>query len=239
MKHSANHQPPFQNCLLAGLSREAYAQFAPHLEAVSLPVGEVLSDAGGAIAHAYFINSGMISVVAALRDGDTLEVGVIGREGIADINLLLGSETTFNRVIVQVAATAMRMKAKVLIRLFNESGPHFRTIGQRYVQYRINQVSQSAICNNAHEIEARLARWLLTTADTVGADRFELTHEFLSQMLGARRSSVTLAAGVLSHAGVIEYRRGRILILNRAALVDLACECYATLTHEFIAIRSA
>jgi len=239
MKRAPNTQPPFQNSILAGLSREAYARFAPHLEAVSLPVGQVLSDAGGIISHAYFINSGMVSVVAALRDGNTVEVGVIGREGVVDINLLLGGEITFNRVIVQVAATALRMKAKVLIRLSNESGSHLRGIGQRYVQYRVNQTSQSAICNNAHEIEARLARWLLTTADTVGEDRFALTHEFLSQMLGARRSSVTLAAGALSHAGVIEYHRGRILILNRASLAGLACECYTTLNREFIAIRNA
>jgi len=239
MKRAANTQPPLQNRMLAGLSREAYARFSPHLEPVSLPVGQVLSDAGGTMEYAYFINSGMISVVAALGDGCTLEVGVIGREGIADINLLLGCGTTFNRVIVQVAATALRMKAKTLMRLLNEAAPPFRIAGQRYVQYRINQVSQSAICNNAHEIEARLARWLLATADTVGDDRFDLTHEFMSQMLGARRSSVTLAAGVLSHAGVIEYRRGRILILKRAALVDLACECYATLNREFTAIRNA
>jgi CRP-like cAMP-binding protein len=240
MRRSANiKQQPFYNSMLAGLSRDAYARFAPYLEAVSLPAGEVLSDAGGTIAHAYFISSGMVSVVAALRDGDTLEVGVIGREGMVDLNLLLGCDTTFNRVIVQVAGTALRMKAKMFMRLSNESGPGFRTMGQRYIQYRINQVSQSAICNNAHEIEARLARWLLTTADTVGEDHFGLTHEFLSQMLGARRSSVTLAAGALAHAGVIEYRRGRILILQRALLVDMACECYTTLKSEFAAVRSA
>jgi CRP-like cAMP-binding protein len=238
MKHSLSTRQPFQNAILASLSREAYARFAPHLQAVSLPVGQVLMEADEAIEHAYFVNSGMISVVAALRNGNTLEVGLIGREGVADVNALLGCKTTLNCLIVQVAATAWRMKASVLARLYQESGPQFRATGNRYIQYRLNQVSQSAICNHAHEIEERLARWLLSTADTVGEDRFELTHEFLSQMLGARRSSVTLAAGVLAQAGVIEYQRGRILILKRAALEDLACECYRTLRGELQTVNN-
>jgi CRP-like cAMP-binding protein len=125
----------------------------------------------------------------------------------------------------------------MLIRLYEDSAKEFRDTGNRYVQYRLNQVSQSAICNHAHEIEERLARWLLTTADTVGNDQFDLTHEFLSQMLGARRSSVTLAAGTLANAGVIEYHRGRILILKRAALEDLACECYRTLKRELATVN--
>lgn len=239
MKRGVSVKQPFQNSILASLSREAYARFAPHLRPMSLPVGRVLIEAGGAIEHAYFISSGMISVVAALRNGDTLEVGVIGREGVADVNALLGCKTNLNRVIVQVAATALCIKANVLTRLYQEAGPQLRTKGHSYIQYRLNQVSQSAICNHAHEIEERLARWLLITADTVGEDRFELTHEFLSQMLGARRSSVTLAAGVLAEAGVIEYRRGRILILKRAALENLACECYGTLRGELAAMAEA
>jgi CRP-like cAMP-binding protein len=237
MKRSLSSQQPFQNSILSGLSRDAYARFAPHLKPVSLPVGEVLIDAGGAIKNAYFLNSGMASVVATLRNGATLEVGVIGREGVADVNVLLGCEFNLNRVIVQVAMTAFRIKAPMLRRLYHDSGTELRATGNRYIQYRLNQVSQSAICNHAHEIEERLARWLLTTADTVGKDQFELTHEFLSQMLGARRSSVTLAAGTLAHAGVIEYHRGHILILKRAALENLACECYALLKCELATVN--
>src|SRR6266404_6073468 len=227
-----NLGPPVPNLMLQGLHRSVYARFAPHLESVSLAAGHVIAEPGAVVAHAYFVNSGMISVLATLRDGNTLEVGVIGREGMADINLLLGSATTLNRVVVQVDATALRMDARVLLRLYNEAGPQMRAAGQRYVHYRIAQLSQSAICNNAHGIEERLARWLLTTADAVAADHFTLTHEFLSQMLGARRSSVTLAAGVLSLAGVIEYRRGRITILQRAKLEELACECYEIVRAE-------
>jgi CRP-like cAMP-binding protein len=232
MKRSISVRKPFQNAILASLSSEVYARFVPHLKPVTLPVGQVLMEAGADIERAYFVNSGMVSVVAVLRNGDTLEVGVIGREGVADVNALLGCKTTLNQLIVQVAATGLCIKASVLTRLYQECGPQLWATGQRYIQYRLNQVSQSAICNHAHEIQERLARWLLTTADTIGADRFELTHEFLSQMLGARRSSVTLAAGILAHAGVIEYTRGRILILKRAALEDLACECYGTLRDE-------
>jgi CRP-like cAMP-binding protein len=231
MKHTAS--PQFQNSILASLSRDVYARFAPHLQAVSLPAGEVLTEPGPVLGNAYFVNSGMVSVLATLRSGDTLEVGIIGREGMVDVNMLLGCRTTLNRVIVQVNATALRMKASVLTRLYQEAGPQFRATGHRYIQYRLNQMSQSAICNHAHGIEERLARWLLMTADAVGEDRFCLTHEFLSQMLGTRRSSVTLAAGVLALAGIIEYRRGKILILKRKSLEDLACECYGVLKTEY------
>jgi CRP-like cAMP-binding protein len=237
MKRSPNNRLPFQNSILSGLTGDAYARFAPHLEPVSLPVGKVLIEAGGAIKNAYFLNSGMASVVATLRDGATLEVGVIGREGIVDVNVLLGCEYNLNRVIVQVAMTAFRIKAPMLSRLYHDSNAGLWATGNRYIQYRLNQVSQSAICNHAHEIEERLARWLLTTADTVGENQFDLTHEFLSQMLGARRSSVTLAAGTLAQAGVIEYHRGRILILKRAELEDLACECYMILKRELATVN--
>ncbi|HEV3038012.1 MAG TPA: Crp/Fnr family transcriptional regulator [Candidatus Angelobacter sp.] len=237
MRRNPGNQQPFQNSILSGLTGAEYARFAPHLEPVSLPAGKVLVQAGGAIKHAYFLNSGMASVVATLRNGAALEVGVIGREGVADVNALLGCTINLNLVIVQVAMTAMRIKASMLMRLYEDSAKEFRATGNRYIQYRLNQVSQSAICNHAHEIEERLARWLLTTADAVGESQFELTHEFLSQMLGARRSSVTLAAGTLAHAGVIEYRRGRILILKRAALEDLACECYLTLKSELATVN--
>jgi CRP-like cAMP-binding protein len=155
------------------------------------------------------------------------------------VNVLLGCKVNLNRVIVQVAMTGARIKAGILLRLYDDSARELRATGNRYIQYRLNQVSQSAICNHAHEIEERLARWLLTTADTVGQDQFDLTHEFLSQMLGARRSSVTLAAGSLATAGVIEYHRGRILILKRGALQDLACECYFTLKRELAAVNES
>jgi len=237
MRRNPRHQQSFENSMLSGLSGDAYARFAPYLVPVSLPVGEVLVEAGGPIKYAYFLNSGMASVVATLRNGETLEVGVIGREGVADVNVLLGCKINLNCVIVQVAMTAMRIEAGMLLRLYEDSANELRSTGNRYIQYRLNQVSQSAICNHAHEIEERLARWLLTTADTVGKDRFDLTHEFLSQMLGARRSSVTLAAGTLANAGLIEYRRGRILILKRTALENLACECYLTLRRELATIN--
>ena len=225
--------PPFFNLILGSLSRDAYSRFAPHLSAVSLTAGEVLSEPGAIADDAYFINTGMVSVLAVLRDGDSLEVGVIGREGLVDVNMLLGCRTSLNRVIVQVDATALRMKSSVLTRLYNDSTPQFRASGQRYIQYRLGQMSQSAICSHAHGIEERMARWLLLTADTVNSDRFYLTHEFLSQMLGARRSSVTIAAGVMSEAGIIQYRRGHLAILKRKSLEALACECYGILKREY------
>jgi len=233
MKRTSIGVSPFQNTILSSLSREAYSRFSPHLEAVSLPAGDVLSEPGLIASNAYFINSGMVSVLATLRNGESLEVGIIGREGLVDINMLLGCRTSLNRIIVQVDITALRIKSSVLTRLYNDSTPQFRAAGQRYIQYRISQLSQSAICSHAHGIEERLARWLLVTADTVNSERFFLTHEFVSQMIGARRSSVTIAAGVLSQAGIIEYRRGHIVIIKRKVLEDLACECYGVLKAEY------
>jgi len=236
MKHTSIGVSPFQNTILSSLSREAYARFSPHLEAVSLPAGDVLSEPGLISRNAYFINSGMVSVLATLRNGESLEVGIIGREGLVDINMLLGCRTSLNRIVVQVDMTGMRLKSSVLTRLYNDSTPQFRAAGQRYIQYRISQMSQSAICSHAHGIEERLARWLLVTADTVNSESFFLTHEFLSLMIGARRSSVTIAAGVLSQAGIIEYRRGHILIIKRKSLEDLACECYGVLKAEYASV---
>src|ERR1051326_4909194 len=141
--------PPFFNLILGSVSRDAYSRFAPHLSAVSLTAGEVLSEPGAIADDAYFINTGMVSVLAVLRDGDSLEVGVIGREGVADGNMLLGCRTSLNRVIVQVDATALRMKSSVLTRLYNDSTPQFRASGQRYIQYRLGQMSQSAICSRS------------------------------------------------------------------------------------------
>ena len=228
-----------QNLILGSLSRESYARFSPHLTAVSLTAGEVLSEPGAIADQAYFINTGMASVLAVLRDGSSLEVGVIGREGLVDVNMLLCCRTSLNRVVVQVDGTALRIKSSVLTRLYNDSTPQFRASGQRYIQYRLGQMSQTAICSHAHGIEERMARWLLLVADTVNSDRFYLTHEFLSQMLGTRRSSVTLAAGVMSEAGMIRYRRGNVAILQRKALEDLACECYGILKREYAGLAKS
>ena len=223
----------FHNSMLGSLSRDAYSRFAPHLDAVTLATGEVLSEPGMVAEEAYFINSGMVSVLAVLRNGNSLEVGVIGREGVVDVNILLGCRPSMHRVIVQVNATAWRIKSSVLMRLVNDSTAQFRSSGQRYIQYRIAQMSQSAICSHAHGIDERMARWLLLTADTINSDRFFLTHEFLSQMLGVRRSSVTIAAGTLAEAGIIKYRRGHVVILKRKSLENLACECYGILKGEY------
>lgn len=230
---------PFHNSMLGSLSRDAYSRFAPYLQAATLTTGQVLSDPGLVAEQAYFINSGMVSVLATLRNGDSLEVGVIGREGVVDVNMLLGCRTSLHRVVVQVNATAWRIKSSVLTRLYNDSTSQFRLSGQRYIQYRIAQMSQSAICSHAHGTDERMARWLLVTADTIHSDRFFLTHEFLSQMLGVRRSSVTIAAGTLAEAGIIQYRRGHIVILKRKSLENLACECYGVLKGEYASLAKS
>jgi CRP-like cAMP-binding protein len=192
---------------------------------------EVLVDAGGTISHAYFPSTGLISVVAALKNGRRAEVATVGREGMAGLPLFLGSKTSLYEVVSQVAGHGLRMPAAA----FNDElarSPALRTRMLRYSELRMAMLGQTAACNAAHHIAARLARWLLLSQDSVEGDTFVLTHEFLSHMLGAERPSVTLAAGALQKRGLITYRRGSVRIKDRGQLERAACECYEVVRRE-------
>lgn len=229
-----NHPDPTKNGnnkLLAALPKEEYRRLIPHLEQVPLDFGKTIYEPGETIREVYFPDSGIISLLAAVEDGATLEVGLVGREGVVGLPVFLGVNTTTSRAIVQGAGFAMRIKAADF---FEESrnGGALPNILQRFTHTMLAQVSQSAACYRFHSIEARLARWLLMTADRAEANEFRITQEFLSNMLGVRREAVNRSAVGLQQQGLIRYSRGRISITDRAGLEKTTCACYAILKDE-------
>jgi CRP-like cAMP-binding protein len=203
----------------------------PRLEKVSTAVRQSLYEPGTPISHVWFPLSGVISLVLPLRDGTSVEVGTVGNEGLLGTALLLGAERSPLKAFCQVAGEATRMRADLFKRSLQEL-PELADVARRYTQGMVNQMSQTIACNHVHSVEQRIARWLLMTQDRVGADEFQLTQEFLAQMLGVRRPSVTVAAGELQKAGLIHYQRGRIRIAQRAGLEARACECYEAVRQE-------
>ena len=216
--------------LLALPERECAAIFSK-LEFVSLPIRTVLNEAGGSIKFAFFMNEGLASVLSIMADGKSVEVGLCGSEGFIGLPLTAGFTTSHTRTIVQVAGSGFRVSAKDLIAALGEC-PKLATSLQRFAQELGLQSSQVAACNRLHEVEERLARWLLMSQDRLGGDLVPLTQEFLAHMLGTRRASVTVAAGILQKAGLITYTRGAVKIESRTQLEDAACECYEIMTQQ-------
>ena len=220
------------NRLLAALPPEEYQHLQPQLEFVSLELGRVLYQAGEPIDYVYFPHHSLISLVMVLQDGSTAEVGLVSGKGMAGVPVILGSNLSFNMAIVQIAGDAMRMPADCLKTEFKRGGV-LQMMLLSYVQALLTQVSQTAACNRLHRLEARLARWLLLVQDAIESEELQLTQEFIAQMLGVRRSGVTIAAGALQQAGLIHYNRGKITILNRKGLETFSCECYRVIENEY------
>lgn len=218
------------NRILRGLPDQDRRDLAARLEPYTLE-HEILVKPGGTIAMAYFPLGGLISVVAALRDGQRAEVATVGCEGMAGLPLVLGSGTSLYEIVSQVAGHGLRIRAGWLVDEIARR-PAFKARLLRYTEVRMIMLGQTAACNAAHRITQRLARWLLISHDSVAGDAFVLTHEFLSHMLGAERPSVTVAAGSLQKNGTITYRRGRVQIKDRAKLEASACECYQIVRRE-------
>lgn len=227
---SARPPTTYKNRILAALPKDDIDRLAPFLSPVSLKLHTPLLD--GRADHAYFLEEGLASVVLTLADGKTVEVGVIGIDGVVGLPILLGAESMPGETFIQVTGSGYRIDAKRLKNEFERNGK-LRDHLQKYLLANLIQSAQNAACNRLHTISERLARWLLTCHDRVQSDRLPLTHEFLSQMLGAPRSTVTLAAGMLHQAGLIDYSRGHVNITNRQKLEDAACECYRTVRAEF------
>lgn len=221
-----------QNKILAGLPAKEYARLLPHLTAVSLPLGEILYKTEDRIEYVYFPNSGVVSFVAHMKEGASIEVGLAGSEGMVGLPILFGDDVSQNEAIVQIADGAMRMKASVLTEELKRDG-ELHPLLMRFALALMKQVSQTAACNRNHHVAERLARWLLTCHDRVHGDELKLTQEFIAEMLGTRRSGVSEAAMMLQGAGLIHYSRGHITILDREGLEEFACECYATVKIEF------
>lgn len=217
---------PAENRLLAALPREEFDRLARQMDEVVLDVGDVVYRAGGPIRHVYFPRSGILSVVVDTDDGGTVEVGTVGREGVAGLAAFLGAGQSPHRVYCQVPpCICRRLPADLFAAEVRRPGP-LQSLVFHYAQLAMTLAARSIACNSLHPVEERLARWLLTTHDRVGADEFPLTQQIMSEMLGVRRPSVTVAAGALQKAGLIEYRRGWVVVLDRAGLEAAACECY-------------
>ena len=218
-------QAPIENSLLAALPRKEYRLLLAGLEPVTLTFGKVLYEPGETIRHVYFPDASLVSLLT-LADGHlALEVGLIGREGMVGVPLVLGHAVSSVRALVQGSGTAMRMAAAHFLKEFRVSPPLQREL-YRYTHTLMAQISQTAACNRFHVVEMRLARWLLMTHDRVKSDRFRMTQEFLGHMLGVRRVGVTKAAQTLQTRKLIHYSRGDITVLDRKGLEAAACQCY-------------
>jgi len=217
--------PAPRNRLLAALPPEDLAQLWPRLQPVELVFRQTLHMPEEPIKAVHFPETGYLSWLAPMDDGDSAEVGLVGPEGMTGLALLLGGDRDNFELLVQVPGTALRLDAAAFREALDQI-PTLRTILHRYALAHFEQVARSAACNGRHHVEQRLARWLLMSHDRVEGDDFPMTHEFLSMMLGVRRAGVTVTAGTLQKAGLIRYGRGRIEITDRPGLEAVACECY-------------
>src|SRR5882672_4042344 len=229
--HTPNLGRPLDNKLLSTLPRDQFDLLAPHLTTVSLPQGEMLVGAGEEFDQVYFPQSGMLSLLAVLRDGKAIETATVGREGVVGAMAGFGLYRSLVRVIVQLPMAVSKI-ASPQFRKAVVASESIRDIGIHYNEVLLTQARITAACNALHPVEARFCRWLLQSADRAASDTITLTQELLAEMLGVRRTSVTEVAGKLQNEGVISYSRGVIRILDRAGLEQLSCECYQTLLDQ-------
>jgi len=216
------------NLLLDTLPPATLRRLQPHLERVELVVAEPVDQTE----HAYFPVSGMISVVATLQDGDSIEIGIAGREGMHSVSAILSDDSPFQNAMVQLPGHALRLRTRTL-RQEMQADDALQRLLLRYVQATMGALAQSAACNRLHLLEQRCARWLLACHDRADTARFPMTHEFLAMMLGVRRPGVTLAAGALQQNGLITYHHGRMTVVDRQGLEATSCECYSVIQQAF------
>lgn len=215
---------PQVNSILRALPAEEMAQLSHLFKPVSLPLHYIFNEPGQEIRHCYFLTSGMASTVAVMKDGSTAEVGVIGSEGLVGFATMLGVDVAQNLTIIQVAGEGLRIDAEKLRAIFDESLTLRRSI-ERFIWSTLAFYAQCAACNRFHSLEERMSRWLLTVRDRINDNNLPLTHEFLGQMLGAHRSTVTLALGAFERAGVLHNRRGKIELTDLGRIEKSSCEC--------------
>jgi len=233
MADPVQHHSSVRNRLLAALPPEDWARLEPHLEAVELPFDQTIHAMGGPVDAVFFPETGMVSLIVTLDDGEQVEAGLAGSEGLVGLPLVYGDSHSIHEARVQMEGTALRIGAAAFRAEMDQSAA-LRELLLRYALAFHAQVTLTLACNTRHAIEQRLARWLLTAHDRAGGvDEFTMTHEFMSLMLGVRRPGVTIAAGMLQKAGLIRYARGRVAIADRLGLEAATCECYHTVRHEF------
>jgi CRP-like cAMP-binding protein len=222
------HPSEFRNWLLAALPPEELALAVPRLEPVTLHRRRVLYDPERRIEHVYFLEGGIASILSVMADGSGIESGTIGAEGMVGLPVFHGMDTTAEQAMMQVPAEGFRLSAET----FRELLPSLPTLGtllHRFSVYLFTFAAQNSGCNRKHSVDERCAKWLLTVQDRTRADQFELTHDFISQMLGVRRASVTVTLGAFERAGLICATRSKLMVTNRAGLEEVACECYGVI----------
>jgi len=223
---------PIRNDILRALLNSEYKRLRSKLEHVELKLGAIIYQADQSIEHVYFPEDAVVAMIDTLDDGGTVEVGVIGHEGMVGINIFLGCLVTPDKAIVQISGGAMRMKTSDLRKELRFGSPLQRLL-LRYTQALLAVISQSVACSQHHSVAQRLARWLLTMHDYAESNQFEMSQEFISAMLGARRTGISEASAKLQAAGLLSYRRGRIQILDEAGLKRKSCECYRFIRGQF------
>lgn len=228
---------PVQNEILLALPAKERDLLFPQLTYMELRTHTVLHEPGEAIKFGYFLNSGLASVLTVLAEGKSVEVGLTGKDGFVGLPLIVGFTTSPTQTVIQIEATGFRINAKNLVQILRQS-PGLEKRLQRYVQILGMQGTQVAACNRLHEVDERLARWLLMCQDRIDSKFVALTQEFLAHMLGTRRASVTVAAGILQKAGLITYQRGHVNIVDRPRLENASCECYDMMRQQSMKWRS-
>lgn len=220
------------NLLLSMLPDADYQSLLPHLELVETPLHLKLCERDQPIQYAYFPLVGAHSILATMQDGEQVEVGTVGFEGMSTTDLILGSDVAIETNVCQIPGTALRMPAEEFQQM-TVGDTALRSVASRYVQAYLSMVSQNAACNRLHDIEHRLAKWLLMSHDRMHRQNFAITQEYVATMLGVHRPTVSVAASVLQRAGIIDYRRGRIRVLDRQSLENASCECYSIVQKHF------
>ena len=237
MVHMSDSQAPQQNHLLAALPAEIFERISPHLELVSMSLGEVLCESGDQLQYVYFPTTAIVSLHYVMENGASAEIAGVGNEGVLGISLFMGGNTTPSRATVQTAGYGYRLKRRLMMEEFNRAGGRragaLQNLLLRYTQALIAQMSQTAVCNRHHSVEQQLCRWLLSTLDRLPSNELTMTQELIASMLGVRREGITEAAGHLQQAGFIRYRRGHITVLDRSGLQSRVCECYAVVKNEY------
>jgi CRP-like cAMP-binding protein len=221
-----------RNHLLAALPDVEWKRWAGSLERIEMPLGEVLYEPGVALDYVYFPITSIVSLLYVMEDGASAEIAVVGNEGLVGVSLFMGGDSTPSRAVVQSAGFGCRLKSKVMKEEFNRAGPVMHLL-LRYTQALITQMAQTAVCNRHHSLDQQLCRWLLLSLDRLHGTELVMTQELIANMLGVRREGVTEGAVKLQKAGLIQYARGRISVLDRRGLEGRTCECYAVVKREY------
>jgi CRP-like cAMP-binding protein len=223
---------PRRNHLLAALADEELKRWLPHLEHVEMPLGQVLYEAGGTLSHVYFPTTAIVSLLYVMKNGESAEIAVVGNEGVVGVSLFMGGESTSSRALVQSAGGGFRLTAYLIKEAFNRAGPVLHLL-LRYTQALITQMVQTAACNRHHSLDQQLCRWLLLSLDRLQGTEMVMTQELIANMMGVPREGATEGALKLQNAGLIDYTRGRIRVLDREGLEERTCECYAVVKKEY------